>query len=627
MSEFTVILDKANCIGTPSQLRDTHTPHTVFLTNDHAVRLVKNGLSLSADLTKRHNGKIYIEENHDHQNRSFVISFGWCYRLGCNADQLEEKDMIELLRSHRSKPTPDADTLSGIYCILSYDHLSETLWICTDMWAQYGFYYGSNNSKVVVSSKASIVADALDTNIDGISYLCLLRDTGIPPGRTLYCNVWRGTCGRGLHLDLKNGTARLVQVQPLYRPTENISFKETVDQLIDVLSRVCPSAAKGPSTVVDLTGGNDSRLMAAALSFSHGGNIGKQVIFRVVGDESHPDVIVARKIASTLGWTLERSNRATDSEYSAKSLLEASILSDGNHLPIAVHNRLMQESTLWYACDGLVGSLGGELFRDFFWRHELSKMGRTSRVNFDALLKYRLYASNDVDVRSISDGQLTLNDHNSFLLHPYQMIASNAPDVKNVYKLDIIYLHKLMSRSYCWILSDLRKLILPFLSHEITRVSLKTPWNFRVHRKLVTATVEKMNPVLSAIYTDKGAPMRPLRFSTLGSYVRHTVNDIWLVYQRHFTRKKPSQKQVGSPIPSEWLALFEQSGVSRNGNTIRHNLRGTEAIGNISLSATQCREIQALLLIQSLTRHYKGISPSLSFDGKDAHFSETVYPI
>lgn len=132
-------------------------------------------------------------------------------------------------------------------------------------------------------------------------------------------------------------------------------------------------------------------------------------------------------------------------------------------------------------------------------------MGRTNRVNFDALLKYRLHASNDVDVTHISDGHLTRNDHNWALLKPYQMIASAAPDILNVYKLDIIYAHKLMSRSYCWILSDLRKVILPFLSHEITQVSMRMPWQFRAHRKLVTAAVERMNPVLSLMPTDSGA--------------------------------------------------------------------------------------------------------------------------
>lgn len=624
MSDFTVVMHKTNRANAHSRERDTYASQRVFTKSSHALNIITDNFSLSADLTDRRNGDLYIEENSDPQNKSFVMSFGWCYRCGNNANQFEKRAMFEFLQSHRSKTIPDIDELSGIYTLLSYDHLGETLWICTDMWAQHGFYYGSNDSKVVVSSKASIVAEALNASIDGVSYLSLLRDTGIPPGRTLYSDVWRVTCGRGLYVDLKNRTARMVQMQPLYQTPQNITFNEAVDQLIDVLARVCPSAASGPPTVVDLTGGNDSRLMAAALSSSQGGRIGKQVTFKVVGEEDLPDVMIARQIANKFGWTLQRISRWTEEAYSAKSLLEASILSDGNYLPKNIHSRRTQESEHSGSLIGLVGSLGGELFRDFFWRHEFLKMGRTNRVNFDALLKHRLYASNDVDVVHISDGQLTLHDHNLSLLSPYQTIASAAPDVQNVYKLDIIYLHKLMSRSYCWVLSDLRKLILPFLSHEVTSFSLRTPWEFRAHRKLITAAVEKISPALSAIPTDTGAPMRPLRLSSLGSYTKYTVNDLWSAYKRHFSSKKPAQKQSPSSIPPEWLDVFEQSCASKGGRNIPLSMKKTRALDNGDLSATQYREIQALLLVQSLTQHYKGISQSLSFGGRDAHFAEAT---
>lgn len=627
MSEFTVILCKAKRIGAPSDVKDGCAREVEFARSSHAVTIVKDGFRLSADITERRNGNIYCEQTDDPRSTSFVISFGWCYRCGDNANQFEETAMSELLQSHRSKAIPDVDALSGIYTLLSYDHISETLWVCTDMWAQHGFYYGSNDHKVVVSSRASIVADELNASIDGFSYLSLLRDTGIPPGRTLYSDVWRVTCGRGLHIELKNRMARIVQVQPLYRTPQNITFDEAVDQLIDALVRVCPSAASGPSTVVDLTGGNDSRLMAAALSSLQGDRIGKQVTFKVVGEEDHPDVMIARQIANKFGWTLQRISRWTEEAYSAKSLLEASILSDGNHLPNNVHRRRAQESKYSGSLIGHVGSLGGELFRDFFWRHEFLMMGRTCQVNFDALLKHRLYASNDVDVMRVSGGELTLPDHNMSLLSPYQALASAAPDLENVYKLDVIYLHKLMGRSYCWILSDMRKLILPFLSHEITLASLRTPWRFRLHRRLVTAAVKKMSTVLSAIPTDTGAPMRPLRLSSIGSYARYTVHDLWSAYKRHFSSKVTAQAQRPSSIPSEWLDVFEQNWISKSGMNIPLSMKKTKVLDAGALSVAQAREIEAVLLVQSLTQHYKGISPSLSFNGKSANFTDITYQL
>ncbi len=627
MSGFTVVLRKTNHASSSMQSCDSRKSSGVFTVNNHAVSIVRDGFSLSADLTESHNGNIYIEKNNNPQNRSFVISFGWCYQRGSTTSQLKENEMIELLRSHRSKTTPDIDELSGIYSILSYDHLSETLWICTDMWAQHGFYYGSDANNVVASSQASVVANTINASIDGISYLSLLRNTGTPPGRTFYCDVWRATCGKALHLDMKSRKARLVQIQPLYQPPERISFKEAVDQLIDVLFRVCPLAAGEPSTRVDLTGGNDSRLMAAALSSSPGSTTGHNTTFRVVGEENHPDVIIARQIANKLGWILERGDRVIHEKHAPNSLLDASILSDGNHLPINVHNRVTHESTLWGPLGGLVGSIGGELFRDFFWRHEFMNMGRTSRVNFDALLKHRLYASDDVDVAQISNGQLTLDDHNSSLLNPYRMIAASMPDVTNVYKLDLIYLHKLMNTSYCWILSDVRKLILPFLTHEVTRVSLRVPWEFRAHRKLVTTAIEKMSPTLSSIPTDTGAPMKPLRLSTLGVYSRYAAHDLWTMYRRHFSKTTSKQGRATSSIPAEWLNLFKENRGAQKLSNIPSSIRGGKEKRNHTFSAAECREIHTLLMIQSLTTYYKGITPALSFVGNDASFAETTCPL
>ncbi len=624
MSEFTVIMIRKKYRNSDFMYKYYNNPHGVFQENPHAVKIVKDGFSLSADLTTRHNGTIYIEENKNPEKKSLVMSFGWCYRIGNRENQLEEEDMAIFLQSHRSETMQNIEVFSGVFCILSYDHFSESLWICTDMWAQHGFYYGSNPYMIVISSKASIVANYLSTNIDGISYLSLLRATDVPPGRTLYCNVWRVTCGRGLYLNTKSGVARLVQIQPLYRPIKRISFKDTVDQFIDVVTRVCPFAASRPSTTVDLTGGNDSRITCAALASAQRGRIGKQVTFKVVGEENHPDVIIARRIANIFDWTLRRNDEKLNQNYTIEQLHEAALLSDGQYILPDVLGRLVQEFKYWKSTDGLVNSLGGELFRDFFWRHELQRMGCTNKINFCALLKHRLHVSNDVDIRRISDGLLTIDDHNLYLLKPYMVIDSKLPDIKNVYKLDVIYLHKLMSKSFCWILSDLRKLIFPFLSSEITSFSLRIPWKFRVFRRLVTTAIEQIEPSLSLIPTDQGAPMSSLRSSTLMSYVRYMVSDIQSAYNRHYRKKRLNENRVSLSVPTHWLDIIANGIASKKSYTTEPVLIKIKKNHSQNLSKTQYREIQLLLLIELITEHYKGISQSLSFKGRDANFTDTT---
>lgn len=626
MSEFTVLLtrdpDKRQNLAPWGNTG----PAGAFQANPHAATVVTQSLLLSADLTSRHNGATYLEDSDRPTARSLVISFGWSYRTGSQVNELSESDMLAFLHSHRVGAVPDVAVLSGIFCIVSFDHISETLWVCTDMWAQHGYYYGSNADIIVVSSRASVVADLLKAPIDGMSYLALLRGTGIPPGRTLYSNVWRATCGRAVHLDGRRRTARLVQVQPLYQPPLAVSFAAALDEVTDVVSTVCPFAASRPSTVVDLTGGNDSRLMAAALASAGGSRVADQVTFKVVGDETHPDVVIAGQIAAMFGWSLQRNARPSDAGHSLDSLSGAAVLGDGFQPPLAVAKRLKQETQHWQSFDAHVGSIGGELFRDFFWRQELQNVGRTNRVNFDALLRHRLYAAANVDPGRLSEGRISLADHNAALLEPYRLVVGSLPEMLNVYALDIIYLHKLMATSYCWILSDLRKVILPFLSAAITRVSLRMPWKFRARRRLMTAAVRRLHPALAALPTDAGAPMTPLGLSTALAYGKYAFRDARSAYARHFKRKKP-QQQTSKSIPRDWLDFVTEDDGGGHPYDTRLFLSQVRASRDGSVSVEAYREIQALMQVRMLTRHYKGISRVLAFDGKDANFGESIWSL
>jgi hypothetical protein len=67
----------------------------------------------------------------------------------------------------------------------------------------------------------------------------------------------------------------------------------------------------------------------------------------------------------------------------------------------------------------------------------------------------------------------------------------------------------------------------------------------------------------------------------------------------------------GGEYPYDTRLIMSQINASRDG----------------SVSAVVYREIQALMLIRMLTRHYKGISRSLAFDGRDANFDESSWSL
>lgn len=621
MSEFTIKMALTN---EADDTLGSNIPCFRLGENSCSLKIIDKGLQIIAKFARHPFGKIWLSKTKKLNERSAVVCFGWCYKIGSDENQVTDSDLSEFFDEHRKMKIPDFQKYSGNYSILSYDNINKTIWIVSDKWAQMGFFYGCNSKMIVVSSKASIVANNLHANIDGYSYISLLRCSTIQPGRSLYNNVWRITCGRGIYLDAKSKKAKLVQIHPLFQVPKYSSFKEALNDFVDIVPKVCQKASSLPGTVVDLTAGNDSRLTVASLISHYGRDIENKTTFKVIGSEDDIDVIIARKISKAYNLNLICQERnLSETDCSTDFLNKAILLSDGLFLPDPTFVcDIFREKQYWKSYDNLVGSLGGELCRDFFWRHEMLNMGRSKSVNFDALLRYRLYASNDIDVKRISNNYLTIDEHNYSLLQPYKQIVEKYPDIKNVYKLDIIYLYKLMTKSMSWVYSDYRRNLLPFLTSEVTSITLRTPWLFRKNRKLVTAAVEKIVPYLSSIPSNNTQPMMPMRVSTLPNYLYYIITDYYSAFMRHiYTRRKRISTKY--TIPSEWLEVLA-SGLSVENTFYDARMLIDNAKRNYgkNLLMSEYRELAGLLLLESLTSHFKNIKREIYYSGSDVNLTD-----
>ncbi|RJP82806.1 MAG: hypothetical protein C4524_00080 [Candidatus Zixiibacteriota bacterium] len=579
-----------------------------------ALTLRGPGFLLEADLGPGRHGAVWLEPPRSPEGRSAVVVFGWCYRIGSGRGDMNAEDLAWLLETHRQAGQPDLENLSGTFCLVSWDHRSGTMWISADLWGQQGFYYGSNRDEMVAGGRAEEVAQRLGASLDGFSYLSLLRGCEISPGRTLFAGVHRATPGRSLRLDLRARTARLVQTQPLFRPIQKIGFAEAVDQFVEVIQRVIPAAAEPPGTCVDLSGGNDTRMAAAVLAQARGGEIGRRATFRVAGPEGHKDVVTARRIAQTMGWNLVRDDRDSPLGYTEEALLQAARLSDGKFLLPAVMNRLAQERSHPQAT-GLVGCLAGELFRDYFWRQEMLNLGRTNQLNYPAFLKHKFYASPEVEAARISRGRMRLEDHDEALLNPYRQLDQGLPPVRNVYKLDRFYHFKMMHSNWSWIVADSRKVIMPFHSHEISRVSMTIPWRLRLGRRIITTGIQRLEPRLAAIPTDDGAPMEPLGWRTWPRYLAWLAWDVHSAYMRHFGRRRPSPfPPAGFSVPQAGLEMIFAGRLLPHLYDVQPALQAAKATSGRDLKRPQYLELQALLLVEALSRVYPGLEPALDFE-------------
>jgi hypothetical protein len=460
--------------------------------------------------------------------------------------------------------------------------------------------------------------------LDGHGYIAMLRGTFVVPGRTLFSGIHRSTCGVGLKLDLRRRSGSVERTGDIWKPVLDISFAQALEMSVDVVTRVCLRATSLPDTSVDLTGGNDTRLTAAVLSTPTGADIGKRVTFKVHAAEDHPDAVVARHIASLFNWTLCRFDRAGRfSDNTVDFLREVAVLSDGHRLPYDLAKVLSNERTHWPGYPYLVGSMAGEFFRDYYWRHELLSMARSPKVNYDALLAHRLYASPEVDFERVSQGTVSREDHDDYLKSGHKWIEASVPELLNVYKLDRIFLQRYTYNHDLWRFSSLRTMMFPYFTPEVLDVSLRIPWRFRRARKLQTWILERLQPRLTWIASDTGAPMRPLSINSLGAYAKFFVTDTCRSFSRHFlTGERPMAVDPQRELPESWLGQLRESA------KVVSDLRAGPVVGAAldakhQVRGGEFRELQMVLLVSLLKETYPNLQTSLDYDHPEPFVSRT----
>src|SRR5215470_3854519 len=164
-----------------------------------------------------------------------------------------------------------------------------------------------------------------------------------------------------------------------------------------------------------------------------------------------------------------------------------------------------------------VGAAAAELFRGFFYRHEVLTIGRSRKVNYDSLLAYRTYASRGVDLGVFGAIAPTFDAHDDVLMAPYRAIGEEGGSRVNAEKLDQMYMQRHCYRSGNTLglvhgFSDVR---VPFLSWELAGLGLSLPWKYRANRGLMQRVIGRLSPRLANIPNIDGQPMKPLSFATL----------------------------------------------------------------------------------------------------------------
>ena len=622
MSDFKLELFREQNGSNPETQAVTGNHHSpgVFLPDHNRIVFHAPGLSFKARISEPLSETIWLEPGNTPEMGSFVVVFGWCYRMDQDAVSLSKSSVAEILQQHRDKGCPALDGLSGIYCIISFDHISQTLWICSDLWACHSFFYGANSQKLTAAGRAGTVAECLGAEFDAYSCLGRLRGCGFAAGKTLFAGVLRATPGKAIKIDLKSQKASLIQVQEVRQETQNISRDEAVERLADFFKKRMVSAASLPGMAIDLTGGTDSRTTIAALAAPEGVRIGKKAAYKFSGPADSPDAIMAKKIAGICGFDFRRhDDRMDEADLPMELVPEAINALGGAGLPDPSIIAWLIDKKYWHQRRFLIGSSAGEVLRNQPWKHELFRLGLTTKVNFRALLKHRLYAASDVNLERTFANRLSFEQHDAHLLYPLKEAGQLASGMTNVYVLDLIYQFKRGMTVYVWENSDYRITMLPYLISEVANFVMTLPWTMRNGRSFQTSIIERLAPELTKLPSDQGAPMKPLRPGTAPLYLRALSRDAHYGFKKFFMPKKlVPRHQIKVPA---FIKEYAFSGsAAQDMFDAKAILKAVEGAG-ANMSMPLYKEMQLLALVNMLCEVHPGIPHVLSFSNHQAHVS------
>jgi hypothetical protein len=579
--------------------------------SESPIRLERDGLEGQFQISKR-GSRIWKEEANSARNDSFVYVAGWCYRISSSEQEVGEGDLAGMLARHRAGLPPADPDFSGNCIVIAYDSGSGRVAVQPDHYGWSAVYFAEEGGRIVISNRAALVAASVEAPFDGYSVMSLLRGTHYPFGRTLFGGVRRVLSGCYLEVEPARRRVTSRRSVSLFAPTRSVKRSEAVALVADTVESLARRLTGGEETVFDLTGGMDTRLLAAGIRRENPPGIGDRFTWSVMGPADLPDVSTAQRVAESLGWPLRRFDRVAPRDCEASELERYAILSDGALTIDAAFNRLTFEAEQggeW----GRAGGMGGELLRGWLWGQEFLALGVTSRVNFEALKEYRIRPSRAFGGDAIAPGWPRLEDHDEVLLKPYRDIGAAGGDRRNAYKLDVMAQHKLIYLAYNW-LAGVRRVRLPFVTWEFSSVVLSLPWRFRVTRRLLLQTFARLSPELTRIPTSKGEPMTPLDLSSLPLYGRRAVSELLrgvpFVVRRLLGPGRSKNGAAAPVVPSSWIPLLRESQAVASfiSPAFVHFACSQSAVTSDSV-----RAFYTLLTLALLTRGIPTLRPEIAF--------------
>ena len=432
------------------------------------------------------------------------------------------------------------DRLDGQFALVRLEGDGATLRVATDPLGMKPLFTAQAGQLTYFSTSALVLAKHLRIAPSRAGLEAFLR-TGNQFGRE---TPWEGVT-RMLPAQALTFTQGGRELGTYWQPSVDedvarLRFAACADACVERSTETIAARYAGTHSWLDLTGGFDTRLLAllaqrASLDF----------MTNTSGDRDSEDVRLAKRIAETAGWQWTQFGLPDDWGDLLPARVDEAVAWGDCHLdamPLAEvmmgHCQRGESETM------LLNGGGGEHFRDYPWGQEMLSAGRSSSVNFERLLAWRVLSPLDLSV---------------FREDPTPMVASNLrtelerrvepfSSLPNTFQCDLLYAFKAtghfgayQSAAGAWLHVEL-----PFYLKPVFTTAISALPRHRNYHRLMRKMMQLLDPAIAAVPTETGGPAEPLGIHNLHRFAPYP----WRRGRRFAARLRGGLANLGGGGPA-----------------------------------------------------------------------------
>lgn len=474
-----------------------------------------------------------------------------------------------LLRDYLENGQDALQRYDGQFALVIYDKRDDSLSVISDPVGCFSIFYGTRGNQTFISTSALAVARQIRTKPDPLAVDCFLR-TGVVFGST---TLWRGV-KRLMPATVIRFTDGQVQESEYWAPTvdetiASLSFADALAQAVETLSHTFELALRREGKIwADLTGGFDTRLATTIMSKA---NI--PFVTYCVGPAGEPDVTISTEISKEIGWEYRHMSMPDDWAREQCAWFETALHKGDAHLNVVQLSGVLwghQERSI--TSNVSVTGMGGELWRGAYWRQELFNIGRTTTVNYDRFIDFKVFLSSIPESVLREDRKDQVHQE---LKKQLEKVTARYADLPNTTQLDriIVYTYTNHEGAYLSAAAGIQRYLHPFCFKAPTTFafSLNDKWRHPVYERFVRALLEKENPRIANILTTHGGPAVPMRVTNVHKFWpfwKSVINRVAGKFSRQLLGKPimiwPESDYPEYPLPAwkqGWLSFAAEEGL------------------------------------------------------------------